>query len=301
MTARNVVADAANIHLVLARDAVRRGIELGVGIVLDDHARGFPENQARIGCADLVPGFDEHGFAVADGHWDAHARGSDVQRRVVENLAGLGDQLHLLFVVTVGIGLPSTGDDVVGKLVRGRIHLRGFRGGDCVGLALELIQQRAPRTRRRLVGRDDNAPNRRAPAQGIEDHRQRDGGAVWAGDDAFVVANVAAVHLGNHQRHVRLHPPSGALVDDQRTCFGSDRRIEQRYVRACREHRDIDALEGVVAEAADGQLVAVVCDLAADRPLRRDRADAGHGESALRQDLQHLLTDQTRRADDGNV
>src|SRR6266851_3496904 len=117
MARRKVVADAANIHLVLARDMMRRRIDLRVWIVFDQHTRRFAENHSCFTGTDLLLGLDQNRFAVPYRHRDANAGRGDGQLRIVEDLARLMNELHLLLVVAVDVRLPTAWDDVVGELM----------------------------------------------------------------------------------------------------------------------------------------------------------------------------------------
>ena len=50
------------------------------------------------------------------------------------------------------------------------------------------------------------------------------GGAVRVGDDAVVVSDRVAVHLGDDERCVRVHAEDGRIVDDDAAGLNSLRR-----------------------------------------------------------------------------
>ena len=138
-------------------------------------------------------------------------------------------------------------------------------------------------------------------AQRLEHHREWDRAAVRVGDDAFVVLDVPGVHLRDDKGHVLLHPPGRAVVDHYRAGLDCDRRVHEGDVAAGREERDVDALERVLAQCLDGEPAAVVCHRHALGPFRGERDHPLRREAALGQDLEHLLPDDPRRPDDGNV
>src|SRR6266852_1810659 len=117
MARRKVVADAANIHLVLARDMLRRRIDLRVWSVFDQHTRRFAEDHSCFAVTDLLVGLDQNRPAMSYRHRDTNAGRGDGQLRIVEDLARLMDELHLLLVVAVDVRLPTARDDVVGELM----------------------------------------------------------------------------------------------------------------------------------------------------------------------------------------
>ena len=57
------------------------------------------------------------------------------------------------------------------------------------------------------------------------------------------------VDLGDHQRHVRIHPEGRGIVDHDGAGLHRDRRELARDAAAGREQRDVDAVEGVLGRA----------------------------------------------------
>ena len=90
----------------------------------------------------------------------------------------------------------------------------------------------------RLVGGDDDAPDPRPVVERLERDDHLDGGAVRVGDDAPVPGQVVRVHLGHDERAGRVHPPRGAVVDDDRALAdglrGADRGWRLRRPRRSR-------------------------------------------------------------------
>src|SRR5436190_244674 len=129
---------------VLAGDAVRCRIEPGVRVVLnDDSGRGGKESP-RLIRAELLRRLEEHRLSMAYGHRHADAGRGDAQLWLVKDLARLVDDLHFLFVVAVGFGVPAARHHVVRELVRVHNHRRLLAFGDRPCLFLELIDERAP-------------------------------------------------------------------------------------------------------------------------------------------------------------
>ena len=219
----------------------------------------------------------------------------------MHDLARLVDDLDLFLVVPVGLWPPAAGDDVVGELPRIDAGLRLGAGGDRLRLLVELVDQGLAGARRGLIGRDQDAFNTHLLVQRAEDDGKRDGAAVGIGDDALVARDVVPVDLGHDQGHVLLHPPGRAVVDHYRAGLDRDRRVHERDVAAGREERDVDALERVFVQRLDGEPAAVVCHRHALGPFRGERDHPLRREAALGQDLEHLLPDDPRRPDDGNV
>src|SRR5260370_13352415 len=101
MAGGEVLSDAANIPLVLARNVERSRVQLRVRVVLDDHARGLAHHQTGIGRADLLRGLDENRFAMPDRHWNPYASRGECPRRSMNGLSCRFHELTLLFPATV--------------------------------------------------------------------------------------------------------------------------------------------------------------------------------------------------------
>ena len=238
---------------------------------------------------------------MSDRHWHTHACRCDSQLGLVEDLARLVDDLDLLLVVAIGLESPSARHDVVRELIGIRCHRRLLAVGDRLRLLLQLIDQRTSGARRRLIGGDQHALQAGRLLQRVQGDGQRDRAAVRIGDDALVLADVVAVHLGHHQRHVFLHPPRRAVVDHQCAGFRRDRAIHQRDVAASGEQGDVDALERGLAKLFHLERAAVVRHGHALGPLGREGDDAFDRKLPLREDAQHLVADHPGRAYDSNV
>jgi hypothetical protein len=70
-----------------------------------------------------------------------------------------------------------------------------------------------------LVGTHDDATDAAYVVERLHGDDHLRGRAVGAGDDAFVIANRVRVDLRNDQRHVGIHPPVPAFVDDDATAL----------------------------------------------------------------------------------
>ena len=238
---------------------------------------------------------------MAHRHRHTHAGRRDAQLRIVKDLARLVDDLDFLFVVAARFGAPPARHHVVGKLVGVGDDRRLLPFGDRFRLLLELVDESPARARRRLVRGDEDPFEAGLLLQRVEDHRQWDRAAVRVGDDALVVADVFAVHLGDDERHVLLHAPGRAVVDHQGSGLGRDRAVHQPDVTAGGEERDIDAFESRLLELVDCDRAAVVGHGQAFRPLGGQCDDTFARKSPLRQHAQHLVADHAGRADDSNV
>ena len=189
-------------------------------------------------------------------HRHAHAGDADADHVVLEDLPRLLDHLGL-FVVVTGLGIDG---GVVAEQVEGvgmRHHLRRIDLPAQIGAGRIPPVRPSPRRRRRcrLIGRDDHPPDAVLPVDRPQRHQCGDRRAVRLGDDALVVADAAAVDLGDHQRHVRVHAEGGGIVDDDGAGLDRDRRVLLGNAAAGREQRDVDAVEGAVGEFLDHDLL----------------------------------------------
>ena len=110
------------------------------------------------------------------------------------------------------------------------------------------------------------SPSRQLGVQGAhrDDHRQ--GGAVGAGHEGpGPRAHRVRVDLGDDQRNVRVHPEGGGVVDDDGAPGRSDRRPVGGHLVGDVEHGDVDALEGVLGDGEDLDLLTPHGQLAAGR------------------------------------
>ncbi len=110
-----IFADTADENVVLAR-GVDRHREVIAGAVVDDLDAGGPrQDRADLVLGDRPLAFEGDGFAVRAQHRDADAGDTDGDLVVLENLAGLLDDLGL-FVVIAGLGIDG---GVVAEQVEG--------------------------------------------------------------------------------------------------------------------------------------------------------------------------------------
>src|SRR5581483_406730 len=252
-----------------------------------------------------------HGVADEDGYPDAGGGHGD--RVVVEDLAGLPDELPLLGRVAPLLHRPGQRDDVPGD--RFAPHLTGREGlvrprpavplpfpGALRPLLLELPHPGLPGAGHRLVGRDDHPPEPGGPVERRQRRHQHHRRAVGAGGDALrQMAELFGVDFRHHQRHVGVHPEGGRVVDHP----GARRRRHRRPLDGQRVV-DVDDDQAEPVETAGAE------DLAGDlgtgerqpSPLRPGRGvgpQLGHRERPLLQDPQHLAADEAGGADDADA
>src|SRR5207244_1858203 len=97
-----VVADAANEDVVFAGGEEGHRV-LGLGGLIDHGDTGRAgQDAAGFGCAHGAAELDVDSFGMADLDGHAHGGGGDGHIRIVEDLAGFGDELHLLGAIAIG-------------------------------------------------------------------------------------------------------------------------------------------------------------------------------------------------------
>ena len=152
-----------------------------------------------------------------------------------------------------------------------------------------------------------------------ERHRQHDGRAVRVGDDPALPAargrlaveelEMVGVHLGNHQRHVRVHAVVSRVADDEvpgggegAFDFSGDRRVEpgEHQLRRAARRRLLDGQSRDIVRRRRGQTPrgGVAIGLAL-----RTMAGAEPGDlepRVVREERDELLADHAGRAEDAN-
>ena len=128
---------------------------------------------------------------------------------------------------------------------------RGLAAVDQVALAADA------RAAGGLVGADDDAADAAGVVQRLHGDDHLRGRAVRAGDDALVILNGLGIHFRNHQRHLGVHPPVAAFVDDDAAALDGpgDEVLGHRIGRAA--DRQVDALERLGRQFLDRVLLAL--------------------------------------------
>ena len=185
---------------------------------------------------------------------DAHAGARDPQVGDAEDLAALVAELLLL----VGLERPVV-DDRPGErqhvegdrrdvLVRrgevdGRpvVHERGGLLHGRAELSVELLDPGHAAAGHGLVGAGHDADQPGGVVQRLEHRHRRHRGAVGVGDDALAdLAERVRVDLADDQRHVRVHPPGGGVVDDRGAGGGEHGRQPPAGGRTRAEDRQVE-------------------------------------------------------------
>ena len=123
--------------------------------------------------------------------------------------------------------------------------------------------------------------------------------AVRVRDDPLVLRHrdVAGVDLRHDERHLRVHAPGGAVVDDDRAARRGDGGPLFGGLASRRKERDVNALERIFADRLHRYLFTVEDDLFARGARRGERYKLGDGEFTLFQRVEHFAPDEPRRSE----
>ena len=281
------------------------------GIVSELDPRCLGQERSRLLRRDRAREPGEQRHRVADRHRDADARRRDVEIRDPEDLPRLVDRLDLLAGGAVLGERVDLGEDVERHRLaedvadRERIDIRAAELLHLVVQLLDLFGEFprpvAARPRHGLIRGQDQRTEAGGTVQRRERHHRDDRRAVGDRDDLRRSLQRLGIHLGDHERHVGLHPERGRLVDADRAGRGGLANERARDGRAGGGEREVHAAERVERELPDRDLVPAERDRTARGSGRRERHQLVHRERALLQDAEHLGAHCTGRADDGDL
>ena len=108
--------------------------------------------------------------------------------------------------------------------------------------------------------------------QRIQRHQGNRCGAIWIGDDAVMLLNVCAIYFRNHERHIRLHPEDGGIVDHDSAGVARKRNKSPRVSPPALKN----AISIPLNEVSDSSSTATISPLEIHGPSSR----TGRSESA---------------------
>ena len=171
---------------------------------------------------------------MAAGHRHPDRGGRDLHLFIIEDLARLVHQLHLLLCISV------IKKDIA---VRQAVHIDGMgihlRALDPFALILQLVDSRFARTCNRLIGGDHDPFDPELPVQGRQHHDHLDGGTVGVGNDPVFPGKDVAVDLRHDQGDIRVHAPGRRVVDHCRTPRSKCRSIFPGHISSGRKKSDV--------------------------------------------------------------
>ena len=110
------------------------------------------------------------------------------------------------------------------------------------GLAGQFFAACETSTGNGLVGGDDEAFETSFIVQGLQYRHGRHRRAVGISNDSLCGGQgLLRVHLGHHQRNIRVHPPGTGIVDDGHSCLCKPRSLLEGKCAACAENGDVQA------------------------------------------------------------
>src|SRR5690606_3750402 len=162
---RKVLADPAHEHRIPA-GSMGHGCRVTARLadVHDLHARCILQQPPGLVGSELVARLDVDRLGVAIEHRHPHHRGVHPDA-VAEDPARLGDQLHFLAGVAVGVELAPVRDHVEGDLHRIDVRARLLEAQQPGGLPAKFLQRATPGTGHGLVGRHVDALDARGAMQ----------------------------------------------------------------------------------------------------------------------------------------
>ena len=166
----------------------------------------------------------------------------------------------------------------------------------------ELARPVASRARHGLIRRQHQRAETGRAMERSERHHRDDRRAVGHGDDPRRPLERLRIHLGDDERHVRLHPERRRLVDAHGPGRGGlAHELRARPTRRQRRARDRRrgaprATAPASSTSRPANEIAAPCG-----PRRGQRHQLVHRERALLQDAQHLGAHGTGGADDGDL
>src|SRR3990172_2438597 len=238
--------------------------------------------------------------SMAPEYRHANGGGSDPDGIVFHDLLRLVHHLHLFPGVAVVQKGVDVREAVESDLVRIDLCLDRFEIQERHGLSGEFVYGLFPRAGYGLERGDHDALDLRRVVDRLQDHDHADGGAVRIGDDAVVRGDGMRIHLGHHERDLRVHAECARVVyhHGARCRSGRGELMAPRSARG--KKRNINALEGILLELLNRPLTAAEVKPLACRPVGRKENERGHREVALFEDVDHLPANNSCRACNGN-
>ena len=154
-----------------------------------------------------------------------------------------------------------------------------------------------------MISRHDKPLDTRRVVDRLERDDHLNGRAIGVGNNTavFVTGDFLGIHLGNHQRNIRLHAKNRRVVDDHRArSYGKGREFGA-HAAAGREQTDVDSFEGILIQHFNAKLPALKGQKLARGSFRGQKPQLTDGKFAFFQNFAHLLADRAGSADDGDV
>ncbi len=241
-------------------------------------------------------------MAVEHGH--PYGGRAHPDRRVLQDPAGLPDDLHLLPGVAVVLE-PVDLRDAVERYALGHRPRRPRRPAAHERDALlgKLFDRFAAGSGDGLVGRHLDALDAHGVVDGLEGHDELDGRAVGISDDAALVVlpERVQVDLRDDEGDVLVVAELGRIVDDDAAGRRRLRRVFLRDGGASAEQPDLRPAEVEVGQLQHGQAPAAEGDGLTQRTVAGQGIDLPDRKVALLEHPKQRFADQPRGPDDRDI
>ena len=193
------------------------------------------------------------------------------------------------------------GEKIEGQHVRKNLRLGLPSGRMILHLGFQLGHGLGSRTARRLIRRHHHAFQAGRPMQRGQGHRQDRRRTVWVGNQFGPLLQNLAVHFRHHQRHLRIHPESGGVIDDHRPGFQGGRSKFPRTAGPGAEKSVVHPRKSGGFQLPDLVLLSGKDRLRSRRTLAGQGDQFPHGKFPALQHAQNLLSHRPGHTDDGHV
>ncbi len=155
----------------------------------------------------------------------------------------------------------------------------------------------------RLIGRHDDALDRRAVMQGLKGDDELRGRAIRVGDDVALAEarDSVGVHFRHDERHVGIVAPLGGVIDHHAALRADLRRPFLRHRSAGRHQADVGVGEIIGVEVAALERLVAEGDFRADGAAGGERNDLAHRKAAFGENVEKLAAHVAGGSCDGDL
>ncbi len=193
-------------------------------IVEDQHTRRLGQNGPSFIGRKFLFCLNIDRFRMPHIDRDSHRGRGHLNGPIAHDLSSLIEQLHFFLRVPIGKKIVDLRETIKRNLVRVDLRRRLFEAEQVLAFRHQLVHGFLAGPGDRLERGHDDPPDLCTVMQRLQRDDHLDGRAVGIGDDALMIRNVVRIYFGNHQRHIRFHPPGCTVVDHHGAGLGRDRR-----------------------------------------------------------------------------
>jgi hypothetical protein len=211
--------------------------------------------------------------------------------------------LHFHFLLGVAVGQKGIDmrQDIEGD--RMRVNFGGGRAffGCRLYLRSQFFDGARPAAGYGLVTGGHHAPHAKREVKRVKRHERDGGRAVRIGNQSAMLPDIVAVDLGDHERHVRVHPEHGGIIDNDCAGLAGDRCKFPGDVAAGAEKGNVDSGKGFRGKFGGGDLLGAEGDGRSCRTLGAQRTQGLDRKRAPLQNAQQFNTHRASRANHRDV